>query len=153
MIPSLVQRYVVDPNPLVSEQPYLERSIEATRTGLGLDAIDVVPYAPTGRFTAADFAPARDQLARVPIWDTSILEARMRELVTDTPYYQPEAPTLDVVRGDGRRQLTVVSERELDQSLIGGESDTWINNRLAYTHGLGLIRFSSTDVDQNRGPR
>ena len=152
LIPSLVQRYVVDPNPLVSEQPYLERSIEATRAGLGLDAIDVVPYTPTGRFTAADFAPARDQLSRVPIWDTSILEARMRELVTDTPYYQPEAPTLDVVRGDGRRQLTVVSERELDQSLIA-ESDTWINNRLAYTHGMGLIRFSSTDVDQNRGPR
>ena len=153
LIPSLVQRYVVDPNPLVSEQPYLERSLAATRTGLALDAIDVVPYAPTGRFAAADFSTVREQLGRVPIWDTSILEARMRELVTDTPYYKPEAPALDVVRGDGRPQLTVVSERELDPSLIGGESDTWINNRLAYTHGLGLIRFSSTDTDQNRGPK
>ena len=47
----------------------------------------------------------------------------------------------------------MVSERELDLGLIGGESDTWINNRLAYTHGLGLIRFSSTEIDQNRGPR
>ena len=46
-----------------------------------------------------------------------------------------------------------MSERELDPSLIDGESDTWINDRLAYTHGLGLIRFSSTDIDQNRGPR
>ena len=41
LVPSLVQRFVVDPNPLLSEQPYLERSIAATRTGLGLDAIDV----------------------------------------------------------------------------------------------------------------
>jgi uncharacterized membrane protein (UPF0182 family) len=153
LIPSLVQRYVVDPNPLASEQPYLGRSLAATKTGLALDAIDVVPYEPTGRFTAADFSPVREQLARVPIWDTSILEARMRELVTDTPYYKPEAPSIDVVRGDGRKQLTVVSERELDPNLIDGESDTWINDRLAYTHGLGLIRFSSTDIDPNRGPR
>ena len=38
----------------------------------------------------------------------------MRQLVTETPYYSPEEPTLDVVRVDGRRQLTVVSARELD---------------------------------------
>ena len=41
LIPALVQRFVVDPNPLLSEQPYLERSIAATRSGLGLDTIDV----------------------------------------------------------------------------------------------------------------
>ena len=35
LVPSLVQRFVVDPNPLLSEQPYLERSIAATRSGLG----------------------------------------------------------------------------------------------------------------------
>ena len=64
LIPSLVQRYVVDPNPLASEQPYLGRSLAATKTGLALDAIDVVPYTPTGRFTAADFSPVREQLAR-----------------------------------------------------------------------------------------
>ena len=55
LIPALVQRFVVDPNPLLSEQPFLERSIAATRTGLGLDAIDVEAYSPTGSISAADY--------------------------------------------------------------------------------------------------
>jgi uncharacterized protein len=153
-IPALVQRYVVDPNPLLSEQPFLERSIAATRSGLGLDRIAVEAYSPTG-FGAADFSGdgARDRLANVLIWETWALEARMRELVTETPYYSPEEPMLDVVRVDGRRQLTVVSARELDLRPVRGKAETWINDRLAYTHGLGLIRFSGTGIEQNREPR
>ncbi|MCW2764580.1 MAG: hypothetical protein JWO11_539 [Nocardioides sp.] len=153
LIPALVQRFVVNPNPLLSEEPYLERSIVATRTGLGLDTVDVASYSPTGSFSAVDFPRLGEQLADVPIWDAWLLEARMRQLVTETPYYRPEGPTLDVVRRGGRRQLTVVSARELDLRPVRGRARTWINDRLAYTHGLGLIRFSGTDIDQSRGPR
>jgi uncharacterized membrane protein (UPF0182 family) len=42
-IPSVVQKLVVDPHPLLAEQPYLERSIAATRAGLGLDPTAVEP--------------------------------------------------------------------------------------------------------------
>ena len=38
----------------------------------------------------------------------------MRDLVTETPYYRPEKPTVDIVRVAGRRRLTVGSARELD---------------------------------------
>ena len=38
----------------------------------------------------------------------------MRDLVTETPYYSPQEPMLDVVQVDGRPRLTVVSARELD---------------------------------------
>jgi uncharacterized membrane protein (UPF0182 family) len=153
LVPALVQRYVVDPNPLLSEQPFLVRSIAATRSGLGLDVIDVQPYSPSGSFSAADFPPVSQRLAHVSIWDPWLLGPRMRELVTDTPYYSPEDPRLDVVRVRGRRQPTIVSARELDLRLVHGRAGTWINDRLAYTHGLGLVRFSGTDIEQGRGPR
>jgi uncharacterized protein len=152
LIPALVQRFVVDPNPLLSEEPYVTRSIDATRTGLGLEAVEVEPYAPTGSFRAADFAEVDDRVANVPVWDAWVLGERMRQLVTDTPYYSPEDPTLDVARVDGRRQLTIVSARELDLRPLRGQAGTWINNRLSYTHGLGLIRFSGMDIEQNREP-
>ena len=41
-LPAVVQRFAVDPNPLLSEQPFIGRSIAATRNGLGLDGIDVI---------------------------------------------------------------------------------------------------------------
>ena len=153
LIPALVQRYLVDPNPLLSERPFLERSIAATRSALGLNGMYVERYGPTGGFRAGDFAQVSERLGNVQIWDEAMLQARMRDLVTETPYYSPQEPVLDVVRVDGRPQLTVVSARQLDLRLVRGAAKSWSNDRLAYTHGLGLIRFSGTETEQNRGPR
>ncbi|MGD9960151.1 UPF0182 family protein [Nocardioides sp.] len=169
LAPPLVQRYVVDPNPLLSEQTLLANSMAATRAGLGLDAIDPQPYQPASAFTAADFPAARKRLANVPAWDTYILEARMRQLVTEPPYFSPQEPVIDVVpRGvvstsstteegttteGGGDLVTNVSARELDLNQVPGEGGSWINDRVAYTHGLGLVRFSSTAIGRNREPR
>ena len=153
VVPPLVQRFVVDPNQLLSERPFIERSTVATRHALGLDRIAVEPYTTHGRVTAADFRSADRRLAHVPTWDTWLLGDRMRQLVTDTPYFSPDAPTLDVVPVDGRPQPTVVSAREVDPGVSGEDLQSWGNDRLAYTHGLGLIRFSGTDVGPDREPR
>ena len=151
--PGLVQRYVVDPNPLLSEQEPLDSSIAATRQGLGLGDVTVGEYQPDETLQPADYAETRQRLDRVATWDTFVLEARMRELVADPPYYRPDAPTLDVRNVDGSPQLTVVSARELDLDSDILTSGNWSNERLAYTHGLGLVRISATDVDAGRQPR
>ncbi len=153
LVPTLVQRYVVDPSQLLHEKPFLERSTVATRDALGLDRIEVEPYSATGRVTASDFAAVNRRLTEVSTWDTGLLGDRMRQLVTNTPYFRPGRPTLDVVRVDGRPQPTAVSPRELDIGASGDAARSWSSDRLAYTHGLGVIRFSGTDVGPDREPR
>jgi uncharacterized membrane protein (UPF0182 family) len=153
VLPALVQRFVVDPNPLLSEEPYLAYSIAGTRAGLGLDDIEVRPYSPTGSFTAADFPAISKRVANVPVWDTWVLEARMRQLVTDPPYFQPGQATLDVAQIGGRQHPTVVSARQLDLGQVPESAHTWRNDRLAFTHGLGRIQFSGTDIERSRAPR
>jgi excisionase family DNA binding protein len=152
-LPLVVQRFAVDPNPLLSEQPFIERSIAATRYGLGLDKVEVHPYSPTGRLSAADLARARSRLAGVQVWDPRVLEARMRDLVTAAPFYRPAKPTVDTVRVAGRRRLAVGSARELDLRRAGRDGRSWANERLAYTHGLGLPRYSATAITRNGQPR
>jgi uncharacterized membrane protein (UPF0182 family) len=151
-LPALVQRYAVDPNPLLSEQPFLSASITATRRGLGLEKVELEPYAPTGSFTPDDVSGLGDRLQNTLIWEAWLLEARMRQLVTETPYYDPEEPMFDVVRVSGRPQPTLASARELDIRRVRG-ARSWINDRVSYTHGLGLVRFSGNDVEPNRQPR
>ncbi|WP_167305914.1 UPF0182 family protein [Nocardioides euryhalodurans] len=153
VVPAVVRQFVVDPNPLLSEGPFVARSITGTRSGLGLHTIEVEPYRPTGSFAAADFPEILERFATVPLWDSWVLEARMQQLVNDTPYYRPGPATLDVPRIDGRRRLTVVSARQLDLERVAGQAQTWGNNRLAFTHGLGLVRFSGSHLDANRQPR
>jgi uncharacterized protein len=152
-IPALVQRFAVNPNPLLSEQPFLLRSIAATRSGLGLDAIEVDSYSPSGELEAADVSEARERLANVLLWDAAVVHARMLDLVTQTPYYRPEEPTFDVVRVGGSREPTMASARQLDIGRVRRKGQTWINDRLAYTHGLGLVRFSGTDIEGRGQPR
>jgi hypothetical protein len=53
----------------------------------------------------------------------------------------------------GERQLTVVGARELDPTSEGATGNSWENDRLAYTHGLGLVRMSASTVDDRRQPR
>ena len=151
-LPPLVQRFAVDPNPLLSEQPFLLRSIAATRSSLELNNITVESYSPTGTLEPADLSEARDRLANVLIWDEPVVRARMLDLVTQTPFYRPEEPTLDVVPVDGRPQPTMVSVRQLDLDRVRS-GRTWINDRLAYTHGRGLVRFSGTDIEEGGQPR
>ena len=153
LTPALVQRYLVDPNPLLSEQQYLERTIAATRAGLGIDTIDVDPYTPPGRFSAADYPAAEERLARVPAWDSYILGARMRQLASEPAFYRPGAAVPDLVERNGRTELTTVSARELDIKQVPSAGDSWSSDRLSYTHGLGLVRYSSTDIAPNRQPR
>ena len=151
-LPALVQRFVVDPNPVLSEGPFLERSIAATRSGLGLDEIETHPYSPS-TLRPADVWRARTRLANVPVWDTRVIEARMRDLVTGTPYYRPETPTVDTVRIDGQPQLTIASAQELDLRRVGRSGRSWASDRLTYTHGLGLPRYSGTEITRHRQPR
>lgn len=152
-LPSLVQRFTVDPSPLLTERPYIERAIAATRSALGLDAVQVHPYAPAARLRAADVARARSQLAAAQVWDTRVIEARTRDLVTAAPYFQPRDSTVDTAGRAGRRRLTIGSARELDLRRAGGSRRSWATDRLAYTHGLGLPRFSATAIARGGQPK
>gem|GEM_PF-221631 len=151
-LPALVQRFVVDPNPLLSERPFLERSIAATRSGLGLDAIEAHRYSP-GTLRPADVWRARAGLANVQVWDTHLIEARMRDLVTGTPYFRPKTPAVDRLHIDGRRRLTLAGAKELDLRRAGHKGRSWASDRLTYTHGLGLPRYSATEITRRGQPQ
>jgi uncharacterized membrane protein (UPF0182 family) len=151
-LPALVQHFAVDPNPLLSEGPFLQRSIAATRSGLGLDEIETHPYSPR-TLRPADVWRARTGLAGVQVWDARVLEARMRDLVTGTPYYRPQTPTVDSVRIHRRPQLTIASPQELDLRRVGRGGRSWASDRLTYTHGLGLPRYSQADITRHGQPR
>jgi uncharacterized membrane protein (UPF0182 family) len=152
-IPALVQRYRVDPNPIVSEGPFLQRSIAGTRSGFGLDSIDVESYSPSGQVSPTDVAEAQERAADVLVWDPEVVHARMLDLVSQTPYYRPEEPTLDSLPIDGEPQPTLASARELDVNRVNAEGESWVNDHLVYTHGVGLVRFSGTGIDESQQPK
>ena len=150
--PTLVQRYVVDPNPVVKEAPFLEHAIAGTRHAFGLARVDVHRFVPRARITSADIRDDGHLLGNVQLWDTDILHQHMEQLASETPFYRPAPPTLDVEPQSGVSRLTLVGEREVDVEHVEGAGRGWNNSRLVYTHGFGAFRFSGTRFDSTGGP-
>jgi uncharacterized protein len=150
--PTLLQRYVVNSNPIAREAPFLEHAIAGTRRAFGLAGVGVHPFVPKARITSADIRRDRSQLGNVQLWDTNILRLQMQQLSSKTPFYRPGPPTLDAVPTGGGSRLTVIGQRELDVSHVQGAGRGWDNSRLVYTHGFGAFRFSGSRVDGTGAP-
>src|SRR4051794_13024292 len=150
--PALVQRYVVEPNAISKEAPYLEDAIAGTRRAFGLNRVRVLPVAPKAKITPADVRRDEGQLRNTQLWDTSILRLRMHQIGSNTPYYRAAEPTFDAMPLKRGSRITLIGERELDIRRAHGAEQGWSNNRLVYTHGFGAFRFSGTRISDNDGP-
>jgi uncharacterized membrane protein (UPF0182 family) len=150
--PTFVQRWVVDPDPVTKEAPFLANAIAGTRQAFNLGDVDVHRYDPE-RIASGELRRNRAQLSHVQLWDSRILRLRMQQLASDTPYYRPTDTTLDAVPDHGEPRLTVISPRELDAGSVRSTGRGWANTRLVYTHGYGAFRLSGTRIGPNASPR
>jgi uncharacterized protein len=143
IIPSLVQRFIVQPNELLQETPYINRSIALTRKAFNLDAIEARTFNPEGTLTKADLAENNSTIRNIRLWDTSPLLRTNRQLQQIRPYYSfPGADidryTLQQANGKEEKQQTIIAARELDYTGVPQLAKTWVNEHLVYTHGYGF---------------
>ena len=137
--PWIVQSFQVGPNERVLESEYIKRNIEATRTAYGLDNVKTIDYA--AKTTAESGALREDAqtTAQIRIIDPSLVSPSFKQLEQYRQYYNFTSH-LDVDRYniDGKSQDTVIAVRELNQSGLGN-SQSWYNNVVVYTHGYGVV--------------
>ena len=136
--PWIVQRFQVDPSARTLEAQYIQRNIDGTRAGFGLDKVNEVLYDAT---TAAEPGALRadaETTAHIRIIDPGLVSDAFAQLEQFRQYYRFPAH-LDVDRYliDGTMQDTVLALRELD--LSGQSSTSWYNDHVVYTHGYGIV--------------
>ena len=142
VLPIVVQRLVVQPNELVREQPFIQRSIALTRQAFDLDDIDVQTFDPKGQLTNTDLQTNNLTISNIRLWDTRPLLQTNRQLQQIRLYYQfPDADidryTLKQEVGTTNQQV-IIAARELDYKSVPQAAQTWINQHLIYTHGYGF---------------
>lgn len=139
LYPWIVQTFQVVPNERTLEAEYIKRNIEATRAAYGLDKVEVVDYQATTDATAGALRKDAETTANIRIIDPALVSASFKQLEQYKQYYS-FATHLDVDRYtiDGKTQDTVIATRELQQSGLG-DSQSWYNNVIVYTHGYGVV--------------
>ena len=98
VLPISVQRFVVLPNELALEEPYLRRDIAFTRKAFGLAAVEVRAYEPSATLDMAAIEANRDTISNIRLWDWQPLKQTFRQLQQIRSYYTFEDVDVDRYR-------------------------------------------------------
>lgn len=145
--PALIQKFYVDPSARDLESSYIQRNIDATREAYGLDNITTVNYSATTDAEAGALRKDADTTTSIRLLDPSIVSPAFRQLQQFKQYYS-FASDLDVDRYtvDGKTRDTVIGVRELNLSGLG-DSNSWVNSHIVYTHGYGVAAAYGNETD------
>jgi uncharacterized membrane protein (UPF0182 family) len=138
LIPGYVQGFVVKPNELDRETPFIKQNIDWTRQAFKLEQVTVRDHEADTSQAAFDLENNRDTLENIRLWDRDALQATLTQIQEIRNYY--EFAEVDVDRyqiGDRQRQV-MIAARELNVDALPESSRNWINQRLIYTHGYGV---------------
>jgi uncharacterized membrane protein (UPF0182 family) len=136
LIPAAVQKFVVDPNELAKEAPQLEHHIAATRTAWGLNEVAVRDLSGEATLTLEDIQNNSGTIKNVRLWDREPLLQTFRQLQEIRTYYDFNSVDDDRYWIDGEYRQVLLSPRELNTASLPIRN--FINERLTYTHGMGL---------------
>jgi uncharacterized membrane protein (UPF0182 family) len=133
-----VGNFVVKPNELVREQPYIQHNIEMTRKAYLLDKFQLHEFPAETTVGAADPTNNQATLKNIRLWDWRALQDTLRQIQEIRTYY--DFPDIDIDRYsiDGQLREVMLAARELNVDKLPESSRNWINDKLIYTHGYGI---------------
>jgi uncharacterized membrane protein (UPF0182 family) len=145
-----VQRFQVDPNELAREAPQLEHHIAATRRAWGLDSVVERDLTGERGLTLADIRANDGTLRNVRLWDRELLLQTFGQLQAIRTYYDFVSVTDDRYWIDGVYRQVMLSARELNSQMLPAR--TFINERLVFTHGMGVTLTPVNEVGEQGLP-
>ena len=138
MVGWYVSSFIVKPNELVRETPFIAHNIEMTRQAYGLDRFAQHEFPAETTVGAADAANNQPTLQNIRLWDVKALQDTLRQIQEIRTYY--DFPDIDIDRYeiDGTTREVMLATRELNVEKLPESSRNWINEKLIYTHGYGI---------------
>jgi len=149
-IPQLIQRYVVNPNPVKAEKPFIQQNINATLDAYQLRNIKQAEVS-INLNAAKDIETwgTQKRFENIPVWDREYIIDSYRQLQEIRPYYRFRSVDEDRYYVlDHTRQVNI-SAREVNTSKLPYAAQNWENIHLRYTHGYGaVVTPAAQDADK-----
>jgi uncharacterized membrane protein (UPF0182 family) len=136
IVPAAYQKLVVSPNELTREAPYLRTHIAATRKAWGLESVTSRDLSGEVQLTMADIKRNLATVDNVRLWERALLQQTFSQLQEIRTYYDFVSVDDDRYTVDGKYRQVHVAARELNSESL--PTRTFINERLTFTHGMGV---------------
>jgi uncharacterized membrane protein (UPF0182 family) len=150
--PEAIQRLVVEPNKLAQEERFIGNNIAMTRLAFGLSGWEERPYSGAAPLAREQIDQEQATFQNARLWDYRPLGNTLDQLQTVRRYYRFNDVDTDRYMIDGAMRQVMLSARELDLArnpLARG----WVNERIIYTHGIGLAMVPVNEVTLEGQPQ
>ncbi|HXM53624.1 MAG TPA: UPF0182 family protein [Candidatus Binatus sp.] len=149
VFPGLIQQFQVVPSQLSRETPYIKNEIDFTRQAYGLAAIADRPFTPTDTLTADTVARNPQTVQNARLWDPQLaLPQTLENIQSLRTYYQfyPNEVAVDRYQLGGQYLQLLLAARELKPENLPPEVKNWVNLKLQYTHGYGVVAARANEA-------
>src|SRR5439155_11762205 len=153
LIPAYVTSFIVKPNELGREAPYIEYNIAWTRRAFGVDKIEQRKFDAESTAESFDLQNNHPTLDNIRLWDWRALKDTLTQIQAIRTYY--DFTDVDVDRyiiGCQKRQM-MLATREINSEKLPEQSRNWINEKLIYTHGYSLTMNTANGFDEEGMPK
>ena len=137
----MVQRFIVAPNEVDKETPYIKWSIANTRAAFNLGRIEARHFSPSDNLTKELLKKNELTTKNIRLWGQAPLLTTFSQLQEIRTYYGFLDIDNDRYNIGGETRQVMLSPRELIPANL--PSRNWINEHLSYTHGYGLCMSRS----------
>ena len=144
--PGLAHRFEVQPNELERERPYIENNIEFTREAYGLNRIVEMEHPGEPAVTQEELVGNPLTVRNFRLWDPEPLLITYNQVQSIRLYYDILDADVDRYYVDGEYRQVMVGARELSPEKLPGSAQTWVNRRLQFTHGYGVVMSPVNEV-------
>jgi len=150
LIPDLIQKYIVNPNPVKTEKYSIKHNIDSTLAAYDLKNIKTIDLS-INLDASKDIEKWSTQkhFENIPVWDRELLLDSYKQLQEIRPYYR--FLSVDEDRYfilDHLRQVNLAA-REMNITKLPPEAQNWENTHLRYTHGYGAVMSpAAQDADK-----
>jgi uncharacterized membrane protein (UPF0182 family) len=150
--PWLQQNFVVEPNELTIERPYIEHNIAFTRAAYSLDSVNTEPFPATNSLSRPLIDANAPTIGNIRLWDYAPLLSTYKQLQEIRLYYTFGDVDIDRYTLNGDYRQVTLSARELPVEELPPEAQNWINRQLKFTHGFGVVMSPVNQVTPNGLP-
>ncbi len=153
VLPVVIQKFVVKPNELAKESPYIAYNIDYTRKAYNLNKIKEVDFEVKDTLSAADLKKHDVTIQNIRIWDERPLLQTYKQIQSIRLYYDFNDVDVDRYLIDKQYRQVMLAARELVVNKLPPQANTWVNRHLIYTHGYGLASSPVNEVTREGLPR
>jgi uncharacterized membrane protein (UPF0182 family) len=152
-LPIIVQQFVVKPNELAKESPFIAHNIEFTRKAYNLNNIKEVNFQINEALSAEEVRGHDVTIQNIRVWDERPLLQTYRQIQAIRLYYDFRNMDVDRYMIDNTYRQVMLSARELVVNQLPPQANTWVNRHLIYTHGYGLAMSPVNEVTSEGLPQ